>query len=524
MTSLGLFSFDCSFIWSRRKRWAWVNTLMLLTCACASVTEHRDAVTGAAVGCLGGYAACLLAKGNPAVCAAACVAGAAGGYLLGHHLDDRRHRLEAAAQDAKVALAINDVYITSAPKSENARPPSSAEAIKTGKQDEQDKTADKNGLVAEINSGDMFPSGSATLTPAGAQKFRVLAKVYAPAAAGNGHAEMPTKLLVTGHTDSTGDPEANQKLSEARARTVAGLLVSTGVPPGSLYIKGAGASQPIADNDSAPGRDMNRRVEILEIDTEENLARYALARQEDRSSLRFSTTVHEEIKPPPPVTARARPPTAARTPPLASPPPLQDMYGFAGTPALPRQSDLLSAIGPSPRRLHWQVVPTAYAAEEEIRPCYLDPPRVSGAVMRYPDGSKVTAHKTFDYLPGMYGGGWEAAVGQSRVGIGPVTVLKDDAQPLLQPTVYVQRAAQSVAERYEGMVSTYEGEKGVLYRVYTVSAHAPIACLDVSLPKFGQFKSTGGRLFYREADIWKQADFAPSLINPQTINPNGSAL
>ncbi len=68
---------------------------------------------------------------------------------------------------------------------------------------------------------------------------------------------------VAGHTDSVGSDAYNQKLSERRAQSVADYLVAEGVSPNNVVdVVGAGESQPIADNKSADGRALNRRVEI----------------------------------------------------------------------------------------------------------------------------------------------------------------------------------------------------------------------------------------------------------------------
>ncbi|HFA47993.1 MAG TPA: OmpA family protein [Bacteroidetes bacterium] len=70
------------------------------------------------------------------------------------------------------------------------------------------------------------------------------------------------KLRIGGHTDSIGTPEANQILSERRAKACRDYLVSKGVPASRMSYKGFGESRPIADNMFAPGREKNRRVEF----------------------------------------------------------------------------------------------------------------------------------------------------------------------------------------------------------------------------------------------------------------------
>ncbi len=71
------------------------------------------------------------------------------------------------------------------------------------------------------------------------------------------------KLDIEGHTDSIGSDDYNQTLSEKRADTVRGYLVSSGVVPDHVTAVGLGKSNPVADNNTAAGRKLNRRVEMV---------------------------------------------------------------------------------------------------------------------------------------------------------------------------------------------------------------------------------------------------------------------
>jgi len=68
---------------------------------------------------------------------------------------------------------------------------------------------------------------------------------------------------VEGHTDSDGDENTNQKLSEDRAKVVMNKLIELGIAPARLKSKGFGESKPIADNNTAEGKAQNRRVEFV---------------------------------------------------------------------------------------------------------------------------------------------------------------------------------------------------------------------------------------------------------------------
>ncbi|TDT74179.1 outer membrane protein OmpA-like peptidoglycan-associated protein [Litoreibacter halocynthiae] len=72
-----------------------------------------------------------------------------------------------------------------------------------------------------------------------------------------------SEVIVVGHTDSTGDANYNQNLSERRAQAVSFVLRDAGVSSSRLRTIGKGESQPVASNDSSSGRAQNRRVEII---------------------------------------------------------------------------------------------------------------------------------------------------------------------------------------------------------------------------------------------------------------------
>ncbi len=110
------------------------------------------------------------------------------------------------------------------------------------------------GLI--VNMSDvLFDLNKATLRPGA--KLR-LAKV-----AGIILAYPDLRLEIDGFTDNTGTPQYNQALSEKRAAAVQDFLVSQGVTPGNVNIKGFGPQNPVATNATAAGRQMNRRVELV---------------------------------------------------------------------------------------------------------------------------------------------------------------------------------------------------------------------------------------------------------------------
>lgn len=76
-------------------------------------------------------------------------------------------------------------------------------------------------------------------------------------------ADPKTAVLVLGHADTAGVPAANQKISQERAQSIAAIFRLSGLERNRLSLRGMGAVMPRAANDSAEGRKLNRRVEIV---------------------------------------------------------------------------------------------------------------------------------------------------------------------------------------------------------------------------------------------------------------------
>ncbi|HSA79871.1 MAG TPA: OmpA family protein, partial [Geminicoccaceae bacterium] len=76
--------------------------------------------------------------------------------------------------------------------------------------------------------------------------------------------QMPARnVLIEGHTDSTGSDAYNDALAQRRANAVEDLLIIQGVDPTRVGTRGYGERFPVATNDTAAGRQQNRRVEVV---------------------------------------------------------------------------------------------------------------------------------------------------------------------------------------------------------------------------------------------------------------------
>lgn len=103
--------------------------------------------------------------------------------------------------------------------------------------------------------GIRFDSNSAVLKPESESTLQEILKAL--------QAKPKLKLQVAGHTDSTNTDEFNLKLSQNRAEAVVKWLADHAISTDRLTPKGFGESQPTADNETAAGRALNRRVELV---------------------------------------------------------------------------------------------------------------------------------------------------------------------------------------------------------------------------------------------------------------------
>ncbi|MFN2256939.1 MAG: OmpA family protein [Desulfuromonadaceae bacterium] len=109
-------------------------------------------------------------------------------------------------------------------------------------------------LAVTFKSDLLFDFDSASVKPGGYDELQRVAEVL--------NAYPQTRLQIAGHTDSSGSEQYNQGLSERRAEAVKNILVNYQVVAQRISAIGFGESQPIASNDTAGGRQMNRRVAI----------------------------------------------------------------------------------------------------------------------------------------------------------------------------------------------------------------------------------------------------------------------
>jgi outer membrane protein OmpA-like peptidoglycan-associated protein len=115
-------------------------------------------------------------------------------------------------------------------------------------------TLDAEGRVA--TRGIQFDTGSAEIRPESTPALQDVARML------EDHPNL--RVAIEGHTDATGSESANQNLSRRRAEAVKQYLTAeAGIAPSRLRAIGKGESNPVASNDTAEGRQSNRRVELV---------------------------------------------------------------------------------------------------------------------------------------------------------------------------------------------------------------------------------------------------------------------
>ncbi len=176
-------------------------------------------------------------------------------YLAQRHAEAGEARVQEAQARAEVARAAQErdrVLLEARTREAQA---TQAQLAQTQAQlaELQAKQTDRGTVVT---LGDvLFDTGRATLKPGADLTLERLAEFL--------KSNAQTRILIEGHTDGRGSDEYNDELSRQRADAVAAALIRRGVPADSVRAIGRGKAFPVATNDTAAGRQQNRRVEIV---------------------------------------------------------------------------------------------------------------------------------------------------------------------------------------------------------------------------------------------------------------------
>jgi outer membrane protein OmpA-like peptidoglycan-associated protein len=203
---------------------AMLAVLLILPVGCATNPDGTTEYKRTAIGALGGAAV-----------------GAGAGALIGGKKRAGRGALIGGITGAVVGGAIGNYLDRQAAEMKRRIP--EADVVRQGDR-----------LYVALPSGILFDVDKDRVNPEAQNSLATAADILI---------KYPdTYVTVEGHTDSTGSHEYNQGLSERRAMRVQDVLIRSGVPPGRLSIRGYGETDPIADNSTPEGRQLNRRVQF----------------------------------------------------------------------------------------------------------------------------------------------------------------------------------------------------------------------------------------------------------------------
>jgi outer membrane protein OmpA-like peptidoglycan-associated protein len=173
-------------------------------------------------------------------------------------LDNRRNAVLLAARERETRRAIAGAASSA---QETAMATGRAERAEQELADLQAKHTDR-GVVVTL--GDvLFATGSSELQEGSQRSISRLTAFL------NEHPQRTVRI--EGFTDSVGSDAYNESLSERRAGSVAGALARDGVDRNRIQTRGYGKSYPVASNDSAAGRQQNRRVEVIISDNDQSV-------------------------------------------------------------------------------------------------------------------------------------------------------------------------------------------------------------------------------------------------------------
>ncbi len=192
--------------------------VLLSGCGASNLLKGTGIGVGAGAGVGAGIGALAGNTGLGAIIGAAV--GGTAGALIGKKMDKQKKELEESLPDATIETVHN------------------GEAIKV-----------------TFDSGILYATNSSTLGNASKSALRNLATSLKD--------NRDTNIKIVGYTDNTGRVDYNQMLSEKRAKSVYSYLTEQGISTDRMVYEGRGVHDPVADNSTAEGRSLNRRVEIL---------------------------------------------------------------------------------------------------------------------------------------------------------------------------------------------------------------------------------------------------------------------
>lgn len=432
------------------------------------------------------------------------------GYAIGDSIDKRRDELRKIAEKEQMEMTFADIQ-TSDLVIATDMPKNNIDTQKNSSTQAQDKKIGDQVIITEQNQ---FDKGSSELTPKAKESFSKVATTYKQA---------EKKILIIGHTDDSGNSALNQKLSEERARNLGKLFSENGVKKENIYFLGAGETLPIANNNSPEGATKNRRVEIVELNSEEEIGIYASMKKSNPKFFRpvqpekIASAKPVEIKPEPSksapsvVSKKEDSKISEKQTPVVS---VKNFIDFGGTKSSNSSIANATNFGELVQKESFIGIGTKAKADDAqmniYGNCTLDKPRVGGETKSLASGEKIT-YKTSEYKRGLNETSWTTMLNGHLVGVSPIGVLRSGSKAVSSPNVliyknYMQGSNVEPNETLTTTVNTYQGSSGLLYRVF-VANHDSIKCMDVVFNEKNVNQSMG-KVYYVAQDGLYEKEFA----------------
>jgi len=495
-----------------------------------SVPSFINKETLTAVGAIAGGIIGKKQGGNAGAFLGALVGGGLG-YLIGDEIDKRRERIKEIARLRNIEIAFNDIK--------------SSDGEKVGQS------------YSIFSKGTQFDSGKYVLNSGSRQMFIDIAKEYSKSG---------MKVMVIGHTDSDGSDEYNQALSEKRAKHIAKLLNKYGVPLDNIYYKGSGETDPIATNKNLDGKNTNRRVEIVEAQSEGEITKYAYSKpkntglyEKDKKKALSNKKANDNIasgsgknnekrakhiaknsknsaSATKPLGKRGSPSTAGdnknkkfndidkdgvpsktgvsgdyyvinknNTEKLGG---CNNKYFYTkkrdveldGVQNSGNENTLLAVTGPYNNLDNsFSILPVAHAnvdSSSYYGSCMTDSIKKDGDVKKLSTGEAILVKENYNMAPLLNGVTWGTQLNNEFIMINPVGVLRSNMQSVSCPELNIIKKGSN--QPWYGTTTniiTYNGEKGLLYRIYPYDK-SKFECIDIAFPH-GNPQNAKGIVYYK---------------------------
>ncbi|WDL73458.1 OmpA family protein [Helicobacter winghamensis] len=443
--------------------------LAIVLSGCAINQQNIGKVSGTAGGVLvGAGTGAIIGKqvsGNSGALVGAgigAIAGGIAGFFIGDYIDKRRAEQRKISEAKNVKIEFENI--------------------------KKDGTSQKNDKVI-IKDNNQFKSASSTLNPNAKDYYTQIAKTYQA---------KNKKILIVGHTDDTGNSAFNQKLSEKRARAVGKVFAQNGVSTKNIYYQGAGSTQPKADNNTKKGRAENRRVEIIELDNEADVALYT---SQNITNTKFLTKTKKEVMQK--TSQKSLKETLAQTSKKDSKLPITQGMDFGGIKSKNTLLALTDEFGKIQKNSFFSLATKAYADNNIMLNClntrYIDDTPTKSLA------NDKELPKTSKFRKGLNASSWSANAGNHLIGIAPIAVLADN-EVAKNPKVYLYKdyvvgskakANQAISTK----TNTYNGSNGLLYRVYADSKNASFECMDIVFDNKNASQAKGYMYYSANGDI-----------------------